>query len=110
MPNPTDTAVAEASAAATQAALVAMRTRNTEIQALAATCPDDANVQAYVQQVIAEANPEITAGDVGKEILRIQAKGRQPLGGGARVEAGTDEADQFRAASHSTEFQPVVVR
>jgi ATP-dependent protease ClpP protease subunit len=98
MPNPTDTAVAEASAAATQAALVAMRTRNTEIQALAATCPDDANVQAYVQQVIADANPEITAGDVGKEILRIQAKGRQPLGGGARVEAGADETDRFREA------------
>lgn len=98
MPNPTDTAVAEATAAAAQAALAAMRTRNTEIQAMAGACPDNADVQAYVQRVIADANPEITAGDVGKEILRIQAKGRQPLGGGARVEAGADEADRFREA------------
>ena len=97
MPNPTDTAVADVTAAA-QAALVAMRTRNTEIQALAATCPDNAEVQAYAARVIADADPNITAGDVGKEILRIQAKDRQPLGGGARVEAGADESDKFREA------------
>lgn len=98
MSNITDTAVAEATAAATASALAAMRTRNTEIQAMAGACPDNADVQAYVQRVIAEADPDVTAGDVGKEILRLQAKGRQPLNGGARVEAGVDETDKFREA------------
>lgn len=97
MSNPTETAVADATAATT-AALAALRTRNTEIQAMAGACPDNADVQAYVQRIIAEADPAVTAGDVGKEILRIAAKGRQPLGGGARVEAGADETDKFREA------------
>lgn len=95
---PTNTAVADATAAATAAALAALRTRNTEIQAMAGACLDNADVQAYVQRVIAEADPDVTAGDVGKEILRLQAKGRQPLNGGARVEAGVDETDKFREA------------
>lgn len=98
-PMPENNAAAVNQAAVeTEAALKALRARNTEIQSLASACPDNADVQAYVQQVIAAADPAVTAGDVGKEILRIQAKGRQPLGGGARVEAGADESDNFRLA------------
>ncbi len=98
-PMPENNAAAVNQAAVeTEAALKALRARNTEIQSLASACPDNADVQAYVQQVIAAADPAVTAGDVGKEILRLQAKGRQPLGGGARVEAGVDEADRFREA------------
>lgn len=100
MPDPKKTAAEPNTPAANdpQAALAALRERNTEIRALAALSPDNADVQAYVNRVIDEADPEISAGDVGKEILRIQAKGREPLNGGGRVEAGPDEREKLRTA------------
>jgi len=85
-------------AADVQAAMVALRTRNTEILALAATCADNKEVQEYVQRVVAEADVQVTAGDVGKEILKIQAKNRVPLNGGVSVSAGVDEREKVREA------------
>ena len=81
-----------------QAALAALRERNTEIRALAGLSPDNPDVLAYVNRVIDEADPAISAGDVGKEILRLQAKGRQPLNGGGHVVAGHDQRDKLREA------------
>ncbi len=99
MPNPTNPGAAGAgNAADVQAALGALRARNTEILALAATCADNKEVQEYVQRVVAEADAQVTAGDVGKEILRIQAKNRVPLNGGGTVIAGADERDKLRDA------------
>src|SRR5690606_27580894 len=55
-------------------------------------------VRAYYDQVIEEANPEVTADDVGRKILAILAKGRESLGGNAHVQAGDDDRDKQRTA------------
>ncbi len=91
-PNPT------AIATATAAAIAALRTRNTDIKALAEPHLGNPDVRAYYDQVIAEANPEVTAADVGAKILAMLGKGREPLNGNARVTAGTDEFDKQRGA------------
>jgi ATP-dependent protease ClpP protease subunit len=89
----TDTAVAVA------AAITALRDRNTEITALAQAHIGNADVRAYVDSVIAAADPTVSAGDVGKQILAILAKGRTPINGnGAHVQAGADERDKTRIA------------
>ena len=89
----TQHAATEPQAAAT-AALAALRDRNTEIRAIAADHMGNADVRAYVDGVIDAADPATTPGDVGKQILAILAKGRQPLNGGGHVVAGADERDK----------------
>jgi len=81
-----------------QAALAALRTRNTEIMALADPHMANAEVRAYVDGVIAAADPAITADNVGRHILALMARGAQPLNGGAGIVAGGDQRDQTRAA------------
>lgn len=80
------------------AAYTALRDRNTEIKALAEQHFGNAEVKAYYDDVIAAADIDITASDVGKKILAILAKDREPLNGGARATAGKDERDKARAA------------
>lgn len=87
--------------AAVATAMAALRDRNTEIVALAQAHTDNADVRTYVDAVIAAADPTVTAGDVGKQILAILAKGRTPLNGGGTVQAGADERDKQRVAMAS---------
>jgi len=81
-----------------QAALAALRTRNTEIMALAEPHMANTEVRAYVDGVIAAADPAITADNVGRHILALMARGAQPLNGGAGIVPGRDQRDQTRAA------------
>jgi ATP-dependent protease ClpP protease subunit len=86
-------------AVAVAAAMTALRDRNTEITALAQAHIGNDDVRTYVDSVIAAADPTVTAGDVGKQILAILAKGRAPINGsGAHVQAGADERDKTRTA------------
>lgn len=89
---------AEAGASPQLALQAALRERNAEIRALAASCPDNAEVQAYVNRVIDDADASVSAGDVGKQILAILAKGREPLNGGGHVVAGREQRDNDHTA------------
>lgn len=105
MPNGTDPSQAGNSQPAAPAAnaaanaLAALRDRNTEIQALAALHPQNAAVQAYVLDVIAAADPAVTPGDVGKQILQLLAKDRAPVNPGGSLVQGQDETDNVRQAA-----------
>ncbi|HHA2858117.1 peptidase [Stenotrophomonas maltophilia] len=79
-------------------ALAALRTRNNEILDLAKPHMGNADVKAYVEKVIAEADDNVTAGHVGKHILTLLAQGAAPLNGNAGVVAGGDQRDLTRAA------------
>jgi len=79
-------------------ALAALRTRNTDIQALAQPHLANSSVRAYVDEVIAAADPAITADVVGRQILALLAQGAGPLNGNATVVAGADQRDQTRRA------------
>lgn len=83
---------------AVAAALAALASRNAEIIALAQPHIGNEDVRTYVDSVIAAADPRVTAGDVGKQILALMAKDRAPLGGGASVVAGLDQRDKDRTA------------
>lgn len=91
-PNPT------ALAAAVAAAHTALRDRNAEIKALAEPHFGNADVKAYFDDVMADANPDIGAAEVGRKILAILGKDRGPLNANASVQAGKDEADKRRGA------------
>lgn len=87
---------AEAKAAADKARQefqAQMRDRNTEIRAMAQPHMGNADIKAYVDGVVDAADPQVTAADVGKQILALMAKGREPLNGGGHVVAGGDERD-----------------
>lgn len=84
--------------AARDEALAALRTRNTEILNLAKPHLGNADVKAYVEKVIAEADDNVTADQVGKHILALLAQGAGPLNAGAGVVAGKDQRDLTRTA------------
>jgi ATP-dependent protease ClpP protease subunit len=88
-------------AMAVAAAMTALRDRNAEITALAQAHMGNDDVRIYVDTVIAAADPNVTAGDVGKQILAIMAKGRTPLAGNGQVVGGADERDKQRTAMAS---------
>ena len=75
-----------------------IRARNTDIRALAEPHLANPQVRAYVDGVIADANPAITADVVGRQILAMLATGAAPIAGTATVTAGADQRDQTRAA------------
>jgi ATP-dependent protease ClpP protease subunit len=79
-------------------ALAAIRTRNADIQALAQPHLGNSGVRAYVEGVIAAADPAITVDVVGRQILALLAQGAGPLNGNATVLAGADQRDQTRRA------------
>lgn len=91
-------AAAPDAAAAVQAALVAMRGRNTDIMALAEPHMGNADIRAYVDGVIAAADPNVTADNVGRHILALMGRNGEPLNGRAGVVAGGDQRDNVRAA------------
>lgn len=77
--------------AAVNAAVAALRDRNTEIRAIAEPHMGNADVREYVDQVVAAADPEVTAAIAGREILAILGRGRQPLNGGGNVVVTSDD-------------------
>ncbi|WP_184625284.1 ClpP-like prohead protease/major capsid protein fusion protein [Xanthomonas arboricola] len=91
-------AAAPDAAAAVQAALVAMRGRNTDIMALAEPHMGNADIRAYVDGVIAAADPNVTADNVGRHILALMGRNGEPLNGRAGVVPGGDQRDNVRAA------------
>lgn len=103
MPNPHNpadanhTATPDAQAAAT-AALSAMRERNAAIKAAVEPHLANPQVRAYYDDVIAAADPSVTASDVGLRVLAILGKDREPLNGNASVQAGADQRDKHREA------------
>lgn len=104
-PTPTPPVVAAAPApaavdppGAVAIAMAALRDRNIEIVALALAHIGNQEIRAYVDGVIAAADPTITAGDVGKKILALLAKDREPLNGGGAALGGADERDKQRGA------------
>lgn len=66
-------------------ALAALRSRNEDIRAIAEPHLAHAEVRALYDSVIADADPSVTAGDVGTKILAILAKDRGPLGNYGQV-------------------------
>jgi ATP-dependent protease ClpP protease subunit len=102
MPNAnTPTPAADIQAAANKAAVeavAALRARNVEIRALSEPHCGNPDIKAYVDEVIAAADPDITAADVGKRLLALLAKEAGPLNGGAGVVAGADQRDKTRRA------------
>jgi ATP-dependent protease ClpP protease subunit len=99
VPNPPPSLAANNDpAVAIAAAMTQLRERNAEIVALAQPHMANADVRAYVDTVIAAADPAVTAGDVGKQILALMAKGREPLNGGGHVVPGADDRDKQRTA------------
>ncbi|MGH8032510.1 MAG: ClpP-like prohead protease/major capsid protein fusion protein [Luteimonas sp.] len=88
----------KAAAKARDEALAALRTRNTEILDMAKPHMGNADVKAYVEKIIAEADPAVTPANVGKHILSLMANGAGPLNGNAGVVAGADQRDLTRKA------------
>lgn len=84
--------------AAVQAAQVALRDRNASIRAASKDHLHNAAVREYVDQVIADADPAVTAADVNARILALLGQGRQPLNGGGHVVITADERDGNRTA------------
>lgn len=91
-------AAAPDAAAAVQAALVAMRGRNADIMAMAEPHMGNAEIRAYVDGVIAAADPAVTPDNVGRHILALMGRNSEPLNGRAGVVAGGDQRDNVRAA------------
>lgn len=81
-----------------QAALGALRERNTQIQAIALPHMGNAQVREYVDSVIAQVDSTVTADAVGRQILALLGSNSAPLNGGAAVTAGTDQRDLTHAA------------
>lgn len=89
---------ADPAASAVAAAMTALRTRNEAITAMAQPHMSNELVRDYVNGVIAAADPNVSAGDVGQRILALMAQGRTPIAGGVNVAAGIDQRDQDRTA------------
>ena len=81
-----------------QAAMAALRERNTQIQAIATPHMGNAQVREYVDGVIAQADSTVTADAVGRHILSLLATNAGPLNNGPRITAVTDQRDLTRAA------------
>lgn len=99
--DPSPTALAEATAKA----LSGLRTRNADIRAMAEPHFGNAEVKAYYDEVIAAADPAVTAADVGSRILALLAKDRAPLnaGGYVRASGGDDRKGQREAMANAIE-------
>lgn len=95
---PTGQPPVSANADPVQAALHALRDRNTQIQAMATPHMGNAQVSEYVSSVIAQADANVTADAVGRHILALLASNAGPLNGGAAITAGTDQRELNRAA------------
>ena len=94
----TDENIQAAAKKAADEALATLRTRNAEIRNLAAPHIGNDDVKAIVDKAIDDADPTITAGDIGKQILAVLAKSASPIAGSAQVRAGADSRDKARAA------------
>ncbi|HCT26880.1 MAG TPA: peptidase, partial [Stenotrophomonas sp.] len=81
-----------------QAALGALRERNTQIQAIALPHMGNPQVREYVDSVMAQVDSTVTADAVGRQILALLGSNAAPLNGGAAITAGTDQRDLTHAA------------
>jgi len=80
------------------AAMTALRTRNTEIQAIAQSHMGIPAVAEYVNGIIAAADISVTADNAGRHILALLGSNGQPLNGNAGIVPGGDQRDLTRAA------------
>lgn len=97
-PAPAPPVVAAGNPDPVQAALAALRDRNTQISALAQPHMGNAQVSEYVNNVIAQADSNISADHVGRHILALLGSTSAPLNGGAAIVAGVDQRDLTRQA------------
>lgn len=95
---PTADDIKAAAKAEQQRISAALRDRNAEIRAMAEPHMANAAIREYVDNVVAESDLDIVAGDVGKQILAILAKNRSPIAGNGEVVAGADERDKRKGA------------
>lgn len=91
-------AAAPSSGDPVQAALGALRERNTQIQAIALPHMGNPQVREYVDSVMAQVDSTVTADAVGRQILALLGSNSAPLNGGAAITAGTDQRDLTHAA------------
>ncbi|MCD9097053.1 ClpP-like prohead protease/major capsid protein fusion protein [Luteimonas fraxinea] len=84
--------------AAATAAITALRTRNTEIRAMAQPHMGNAQVADYINGVIDNADPAVTADVAGRQVLALLAQGSVPIAGNITAVAGGDERDGRRRA------------
>jgi ATP-dependent Clp endopeptidase proteolytic subunit ClpP len=89
---------ADAIKAAVAASVLALQTRNSEINSMAAAHLGNKEVKAYIEKIIADADPSVTADNVGKHVLSLLGKTGEPLNGNAGVVAGGDHRDLTRKA------------
>jgi ATP-dependent protease ClpP protease subunit len=98
-PNPQPDATAQSDApAAIQAVLAGLKARNTDIRAMAEPHLGNPEVRAYVDRIVAEADPTITADNVGRHILSLVGRQGEPMNGNAGVVAGREQRDLTRGA------------
>ncbi|AMU99418.1 head maturation protease, ClpP-related [Xanthomonas citri] len=83
---PAPHAAAAPTGSAMQAALAAIRDRNTEILAMAEPHMGNAEICAYVNGVVAAADMNVTPANVGKHILALMGRNAEPLNGYAGVD------------------------
>jgi len=106
MPNsnkPADTPSAAPTEQQLQANYLAkLQTRNADIMAVAQGHMDNPEVKAYVDKVVADLDPNIDANAVGKHILTLLAKDREPMnGGGGRATGGDNRAAARRGMAQA---------
>lgn len=95
--NQTGAPTPEDISAAVSKSIAAIQARNVEIKASAEPHFANVEIRALYDNVVAAADPEITAADVNKQILAILAKGRGPLGGNAGDGVTVDDGENRRA-------------
>ena len=98
-PNPQPEAPAQTDApAAIQAVLAGLKARNTDIRAMAEPHLGNPEVRAYVDRIVAESDPAITADNVGRHILSLVGRQGEPMNGNAGIVAGREQRDLTRGA------------
>lgn len=95
---PHSTPASPDTSSAVQAAVAAIRARNTEILAIAEPHLGNSEIRAYVDNVIASADMSVSLDQVGRGILAIMGRHSEPLGGYLGVTAGSTAS----AISHSS--------
>ncbi|NJC50286.1 UNVERIFIED_ORG: ATP-dependent protease ClpP protease subunit/phage major head subunit gpT-like protein [Xanthomonas campestris] len=85
---------------AVQAAVAAIRARNTEILAIAEPHLGNGEIRAYVDNVLASADMSVSLDQVGRGILAIMGRHSEPLGGYLGVAAGSTASAVTNSSAH----------
>ncbi|WP_115529954.1 head maturation protease, ClpP-related [Xanthomonas campestris] len=97
---PHSTSPSSDSSTAVQAAVAAIRERNTEILAIAEPHLGNSEIRAYVDSVIASADMSVSLDQVGRGILAIMGRHCEPLGGYLGVAAGSTASAISNSSAH----------